>query len=219
MCGHGYCMWTLRDSIGNGKTHPARSTQQPLLTCIAASRRCRVPPSARSLYEPLFMDRMVRNIGESIRSLASQYLVTDRAAGWSCHCWGHVRQIRLEKLLVALRCHCRICLDISSALSNIVIELTGSPTKAQFSLSGELDNSSPKNIGPALIMLFKLFAYLIVVWSSFVFAWAASMIVIITVTQYKPLQDLHGTCRPLMSDTQTLVPLLELRCLLSFQAL
>ena len=70
-----------------------------------------------------------------------------------------------------------------SATNHIVIQLKGSPSKAQFSIWGKLDKSSLGNIGPALIMPFKLFAYPIVVWSSFVFAWAASMLVIINVTQ------------------------------------
>jgi hypothetical protein len=65
----------------------------------------------------------------------------------------------------------------------IVIKLAGKPSKSQFSLWGKLDRSSVKSIVPALIMPFRLFAYPIVVWSSFTFAWASSMLVIINVTQ------------------------------------
>lgn len=67
--------------------------------------------------------------------------------------------------------------------NEIVVKLTGAPCKAQFSLWGKLDKSSARSIIPALQMPFRLFAYPIVVWSSFVFAWAASMLVIINVTQ------------------------------------
>lgn len=67
--------------------------------------------------------------------------------------------------------------------NEIVIKLTGNPTKSQFRLWGKLDKTSAKGIGTALIMPFRLFAYPIVIWASFVFAWAASMLVIINVTQ------------------------------------
>lgn len=67
--------------------------------------------------------------------------------------------------------------------AEIVIKLTGKPSRAQFSLWGKLDKSSAKGIIPALIMPFRLFAYPIVLWASFSFAWAASMLVIINVTQ------------------------------------
>lgn len=65
----------------------------------------------------------------------------------------------------------------------IVIKLSGKPSKSQFSLWGKFDRSSAKSIIPALIMPFRLFAYPIVLWSSFTFTWAASMLVIINVTQ------------------------------------
>ncbi|KIY03902.1 uncharacterized protein Z520_00594 [Fonsecaea multimorphosa CBS 102226] len=72
--------------------------------------------------------------------------------------------------------------DTSSA-HEIVVKLTGKPSRAQFSLWGKLDKSSTKGIIPALVMPFRLFTYPIVLWSSFAFAWAASMLVIINVTQ------------------------------------
>lgn len=65
----------------------------------------------------------------------------------------------------------------------IVIKLTGKPSMAQFSLLGRLDKAGAKGIIPALIMPFRLFAFPVVLWSSFSFAWAASMLVIINVTQ------------------------------------
>jgi len=91
------------------------------LTPVAASRRCHVPPPARPLHEPLSMDRMVWNIGEHReppRNLWVWYYspVADTLVGRSCYRWSHVRPIRLAKLLVALRCHCRFCPDIPSAL-------------------------------------------------------------------------------------------------------
>ncbi|KAJ9606374.1 hypothetical protein H2200_009335 [Cladophialophora chaetospira] len=67
--------------------------------------------------------------------------------------------------------------------NEIVIKMTGKPNKAQFSLWGKFDKASAKGTLSALIMPFRLFAYPIVLWSSFVFAWAASMLVIINVTQ------------------------------------
>ena len=67
--------------------------------------------------------------------------------------------------------------------AEIFIDQTGKPAKSQFVLWGPLDKTSAKGIGAALIMPFRLFAYPIVVWASFVFAWAASMLVIINVTQ------------------------------------
>jgi MFS family permease len=67
--------------------------------------------------------------------------------------------------------------------NEIIIKLAGRPCLAQFSLSGKLDRASAKGIIPALIMPFRLFLYPIVLWSSFSFAWAASMLVIINVTQ------------------------------------
>ena len=39
------------------------STMVYSLTCIAASRRCRILPSARFLYEPVSLDRMVWSFG------------------------------------------------------------------------------------------------------------------------------------------------------------
>lgn len=70
-----------------------------------------------------------------------------------------------------------------NANGEIVVKLSGKPSKAQFSLWGKLDKSSIGSVIPALIMPFRMFSYPIIVWSSFVFAWAASMLVIINVTQ------------------------------------
>lgn len=77
----------------------------------------------------------------------------------------------------------RLEMEEAANANEIVVKLTGKPSKAQFSLWGKLDRASAKGIVPALIMPFRLFAYPIVVWSSFAFAWAASMLVIINVTQ------------------------------------
>ncbi|KAK6380303.1 hypothetical protein LTS17_005492 [Exophiala oligosperma] len=71
----------------------------------------------------------------------------------------------------------------STNVNEVVIRLTGKPSKAQFSPWGKFDKTNAAGIFPALIMPFRLFAYPIVVWSSFVFSWAASMLVIINVTQ------------------------------------
>lgn len=70
-----------------------------------------------------------------------------------------------------------------NADGEIVVKLNGKPNKSQFSLWGKLDKSNVGSIVPALVMPFRMFSYPIIVWSSFVFAWAASMLVIINVTQ------------------------------------
>ncbi|KAH6683864.1 putative MFS transporter [Halenospora varia] len=65
--------------------------------------------------------------------------------------------------------------------TEIVVKLSGKPNKRQFQLWSPLDKEEP--IIASIILPFKLFAFPIIQWSSFVFSWCASCFLIINITQ------------------------------------
>jgi hypothetical protein len=67
----------------------------------------------------------------------------------------------------------------------IVVKLSGKPSKRQFQLWFGFDNEEP--ILAAIILPFKLWAFPIIQWSSFVFSWCASCFLVINITQSQAL--------------------------------
>lgn len=65
--------------------------------------------------------------------------------------------------------------------NEILLKLTGTPSKKQFLVFAGFDKDVP--VLPSIILPFKLFAFPIVQWSSFVFSWCASCFLVINITQ------------------------------------
>lgn len=79
-----------------------------------------------------------------------------------------------------------IALDsITPSEGEILVKLSGSPSRKQFMPFTGYDNS--ERIFDALWLPFKLFAFPIIQWSSFVFSWAASCFLVANVTQSQAL--------------------------------
>jgi hypothetical protein len=72
-----------------------------------------------------------------------------------------------------------------AASLEILVKLSGSPSKRQFLLYTGFDKDEP--ILASIILPFKLFTFPIVQWSSFVFSWCASCFLVINITQSQAL--------------------------------
>lgn len=73
----------------------------------------------------------------------------------------------------------------SNTNQEVVVKLSGSPSKGQFSILAKFDKEEP--ILRSILLPFRLFAFPIVQWSALVFAWGASCFLVANITQSQAL--------------------------------